>query len=133
MGIGSFISSKLNQSAVYWGNPQDNGYGGFTYDDPVEIKCRWEDMHQVVTDTKGEEVISRAVVYVDIDLEENGVIYLGTMEDLIESSGESSGEIIPTNIEKGACIIRRWEKVPALNSSTEFIRTAYLTPYISWE
>lgn len=133
MGIGSFISSKLNQSAVYWGNPQDNGYGGFTYDDPVEIKCRWEDMHQVVTATNGEEVVSRAVVYVDIDLEENGVIYLGTMEDLIESSGESSGEIIPTNIEKGACIIRRWEKVPALNSSTEFIRTAYLTPYISWE
>ena len=133
MGIGSFISSKLNQSAVYWGNPQDNGYGGFTYDDPVEIKCRWEDMHQVVTATNGEEVVSRAVVYVDVDLEENGVIYLGTMEDLIESSGESSGEIIPTNIEKGACIIRRWEKVPALNSSTEFIRTAYLTPYISWE
>lgn len=133
MGIGSFISSKLNQSAVYWGNPHDNGYGGFNYDEPVEIKCRWEDMHQVVTATNGEEVVSRAVVYVDIDLEENGVIYLGTMKDLIESSGESSGEIIPTNIETGACIIRRWEKVPALNSSTEFIRTAYLTPYISWE
>lgn len=135
MEIESFIKRKLLQTAVYWGNPVNNGYGGFNYDDPIEIKCRWEESNQVVVEMNGEQVISRAIVYTDTDLQENGVLFLGDMEDIIESSGESSGEMTPLSLSESQrpYVIRRWEKKPSLNSTSDYIRKAYLTPYISWE
>lgn len=137
MGIQSFITRKLKQTAVYWGSPQEDGYGGKTYDDPIEIRCRWEDSVQVVSASNGEEIISRAVVFTDTDLEENGLLYLGTMEDLISSSGESSGEVLidslSDELQKQIHLIRRPDKAPSLNIPTEFLRVVYLTPYISWE
>ncbi len=135
MGIEAFIKRKLNQTAVYWGNPVNNGYGGFSYDDPIEIKCRWEDSNQVVVEMNGEQIISRAIIYPDTDLQENGVLFLGDMEDIIESSGESSGEITPLSLSESQrpYIVRRWEKEPCLNSTSDYMRKAYLTPYISWE
>lgn len=137
MSIRRFITGKLNQTAVYWGNPQENGYGGKTYDDPVEIKCRWEDMTQIVTSANGEEFISRAEVYTDTDLNEDGLLYLGDMEDLLSSEGESSGELVigdlSNELQRSINLIRRWEKIPSLNNPTVFIRKAFLTPYVSWE
>ena len=49
MGLISVLERQYKQDAVYWGNPQSDGSGGYTFDDPVEIKCRWEDIKQVVT------------------------------------------------------------------------------------
>jgi len=54
MGIQKFINRNLPEIAVYWGNPKNNGYGGFTYNDPVEISCRWEEMRQVINMDNGE-------------------------------------------------------------------------------
>jgi hypothetical protein len=137
MGIQSFIVSKLNQTAVYWGNPQKDGYGGFTYDDPVEIDCRWEDMTQVVRSLNGEEFISRGEVFVNTVLEENGLLYLGTIDDLLDSEGESSGEVdidnLSDDLQQHIFLIRRPERIPALNSTDNYFNKVYLTPYISWE
>ena len=126
MGIISVLERQYKQDAVYWGNPQSDGSGGFTFDDPVEIKCRWEDIKQIVTDKKGNEIASRAVIYVKQDLDEEGMIYLGTLDDLT-----SAMEIDPKEVEN-AFIIKRFAKVPSLHSSTEFVRAAYLTPSLSF-
>ena len=125
MGIDKVIKRNLVQIAVYWGNPQDNRYGGFTYDAPIEVACRWEDMPQVMLDKEGEQDLSRAVVYLCIDVDTNGLLYLGRLTDI-----QGSGGIDFNNIQ-GIHQIRRWRKVPALGSNTIFLRKAFLTPYLT--
>lgn len=130
MGIQGFISSKLNQKAVYWGNPKEDGYGGKTWDDPVEIRCRWQDMQQTILEANGEVGLSRAVVFTEVDMEENGLILLGELDELLDSSGQSTGEINLSDLEN-VWLIKRWEKTPALNDTTNFLRKAYLTPFLT--
>ncbi len=136
MGLAQTISKSLKQKAVYWGNPQNDGYGGFTYDDPIEIDCRWEDATQVfdANDDKGTKFISRAVVYVNRDIDYLGRIYLGTLLSLQDYLESSSGTYIdPNSIEDVgvAHIVRRFEKIPELGSSSKFIRIAYLSPWLN--
>jgi hypothetical protein len=134
-GISTLLTRQCKQVAVYWGNPVKDGQGGFTFAEPVEIYCRWEEMNQIVTDAKGNELTSRALVYTLQDVDEEGYLYLGTLENLYDSmpDAESSegGLDKPQDIE-GAYIIKRFQKVPALGSTTEFVRKAYLTPSLSF-
>ena len=123
MGMESFIARLCTQTAVYWGSPVNDGYGGKTFDDPVEISCRWEDTIESINRVGarlGEEIVSQAQVYVTTDVEERGYLYLGTLDDL--DSGE---EADPTTIVK-AYMINRFDKIPAMRSSNEFLRKAYL-------
>ena len=123
MGMESFIARLCVQTAVYWGNPTGDGYGGKTFDDPVEISCRWEDIVENINRVGarlGEEIVSMAQVYVTTDVEEQGYLFLGTLDDL--DSGE---EADPTTIVK-AYMINRFDKIPVLRSTTEFLRKAYL-------
>ena len=64
MGIANLLTRTCTQTAVYWGTPVDDGYGGRTFADPVEISCRWEDKNQKLTASNGEEFISRSRVFV---------------------------------------------------------------------
>ena len=127
MGIADFVSRLCEQDAVYWGNPQDNGYGGFTYDDPVEIKCRWEDSNEVISmagqDRKGRELVSKAQVWVVQDVDEEGYLYLGTLDstDALSSAEEAD----PASV-YGAYKILKFEKTPEHRRSNKFIRKAYL-------
>ena len=132
MGLQAILEKQYKQTAVYWGNPVSDGEGGFTFDNPVEILCRWEDIRQVVTDNKGNSVVSRAVIFIKQDLDEEGMIYLGTLENLYDLA-ESSAEAIDNPKDfANTYIIKRFGKVPSLQISTEFIRTAYLTPSLSF-
>ena len=127
MGIAAFMSRLCKETAVYWGNPQDDGRGGFTYDDPVEIKCRWEDSSEVITmagqDRKSREIVSKAQVWVLQDVDEEGYLYLGTLD----SSGAltSAEEETPADVD-GAYKILKFEKTPEHRRSNKFIRKAYL-------
>jgi len=130
MSIMSMVNSKCTQIAVYWGNPQEDGYGGKTYDDAVEIPCRWEDKTQILGSVTGSQVLGfqeldRGTIYVIQDLDEEGLLYLGKLDEL------SQGEIDdPKTIER-AHMIKRFEKIPALGSRTDFLRVAYLTQRLS--
>lgn len=115
-----FPDHNLKQTCVYWGNPTDDGYGGYTYDDPVELPCGWKDSTRVITDSKGQQIVCRAEVQVKQDLDENGRLYLSTLDDL-----ESSEEEDPTSI-TGAYLIKRFDKVPLVNRKDRFYRKAYL-------
>ena len=123
------LQRKCTQTAVYWGNPQEDGYGGKTWDDPVEIMCRWEEKTQFLgligEDGMGERTISRALVYTLQDVEINGLLYLGTLDDL-----DSNQEDDPKSIE-GICIVKRFEKTQALGSTSEFLRKVFLTPWLT--
>lgn len=186
MSINSLLTRTYKQSAVYWGNPVKDGEGGFTFDDPVEIVCRWEEMNQIVSDSKGNELTSRAVVYLLQDVDEEGYLYLGDLTGLVGTSGsyviftdgttivrkgmrngcfmvdkalttlgfgtggvegvdwenimgttvsEESTPLADSNAPislNGAYIIKRFQKIPSLGSTTDFLRKAYLTPSLSF-
>lgn len=136
MGIGAFILSKLKQKAVYWQPLGDDGYGKMLFAEPVEIACRWEERKQVLGTITGAQVVgyqdlSRATVMVGVDLEEDGMLFLGSLTDLEDSEGDSSGGYYYPHDIAGTYVIKRFTKVPAVGSTTEFMRTAYLTPWLT--
>lgn len=130
MSIESMIARNCRQVAVYWGNPQNNGSGGKTFDAPVELTpptngVRWEDMQQVVADAKGNEITSRALVFTVQDVDEEGMLYLGTLISL------TTAQKADPMIVNGAYVIKRFQKTPSLKGSA-YLRKAYLTPSLSF-
>ena len=65
-------------TATYWstGNSLDL-YGQPRFPAPAVIACRWEDKQELFVDDKGEEVVSSAVVYSDLDLDLGGFLFMG--------------------------------------------------------
>ena len=141
MSIQKFIEKVCVQTAVYWGDPTPDGYGGKTYSDPVEIPCRWEDTLEVIKDERGEEIICKAKVLVTQDLEEGGMLYLGTLEDLgivvggnVVMGGLGTGNIVLAGLNKmsypedveDAYEITIVKKIPMIRSTSEYVRTVYL-------
>jgi len=131
MSLMSIIESRYVQTAVYWANPVNDGYSNITFDKPVEIACRWEDKEQVLGTQVGGEVtggvlLSRSIVFVKQDMQEEEYLFLGTLADL---DLDSVGYIDPKEVDK-AYVIKRFEKTPALGSTTVFLRKAFLTPFL---
>lgn len=124
MSIEDIIIRSLKQTAVYWGAPVDDGYGGYAFDDPVEIICRWENKNEVFTDKAGNELTARSIVYSDQDVDNEGFLYLGTLDDF-----DSTDDITdPVTIET-AYQIKRFDNLPAHRSTTEFIKKVFLSEY----
>lgn len=124
-GIEKVAKRFCVEDCVYWGNPVNDGYGGFTFDDPVEIKCRWEektevDVGWVSTGFPGNLLLSKASVMVLQDLDLQGYLYHGTLTSL--AAYDTSKPIdIP-----GAYVIHRFDKIPMVRKTDEFVRTAWL-------
>lgn len=124
-GIEKVAKRFCVETAVYWGTPQNDGYGGFTYADPVEILCRWEEKTEVdigwfSTGFPGNLFLSKASVMVLQDLDVQGMLYHGTLASL--SAYDTSKPIeIP-----GAYTIHRFDKIPMARKTDEFVRTAWL-------
>jgi len=121
MGIENIIQRICVQTAIYWGAPKGDGYGGKDFDSiyPIEINCRWEEKTKVISNAQGEELISNAQVRVIQDVDEQGYLCLGTLDDL------DSEEVSPETVDK-AYTIKKFEKIPSLGSTNEFVRKAYL-------
>jgi len=79
--MATFPNRNLNQTAVYWASPMPDGYGGFTWDDPVEIDCRWEGSTKLIKRANGEQIACMAEVQINQDVEENGMLYLGDLDE----------------------------------------------------
>ena len=79
----AFFEEDLRQTAVYWGSPAVDGYGGPTsFADPEEIPCRWEVKQELFIDDTAREQRSRAVVYLARPVEIGGYMYLGELSEL---------------------------------------------------
>lgn len=114
------------QTAVYWGNPQLDGYGGYTFDDPIELKppnngVRWDQKSRLEFSLKGDVITAMAQVLVLQDVDELGYMYLGTLSDF------ESGQDLSNPIEiEGAYVIRRFDKIPMVRKTDEFVRIVWL-------
>ena len=125
MGITKFIESVCKQTAVYWSDPVEDGRGGKTFEDPVEIKCRWTDYMTLIKDDKGQEYKTQAKLLVVEDLDYGGYLYLGYLEDL-DDYYESDGRTIDPRLIEGAYPIITKKKTPLFKSTTKFVRTVLL-------
>jgi len=115
------LSKYFNQTACYWGNPEPDGFGGYTFDDPVEVKVRWTVKQEKFLSSQGvgngvEEILSRVTVLSETDFDMNGRMALESLVDL------SSGQLPET---EGALTIMGFEKIPT-KDATQFLRKAYL-------
>lgn len=77
-----FIKSVCTQTAVYFGNPKNDGFGGFIFDQPIEIKVRWEGKRRLRKSQFEDEFISLESIMVPTDnsLDTNSFVWLGTLE-----------------------------------------------------
>lgn len=113
-----FTTRNQKQYAVYWGNPVNHGSGNYTYDDPVEIKCRWTNSNKLIYGTTGLAYTCVAEIFVSQDLDYGGMLWLGRLADI--PSGDLDD---PTAV--GALMIRRFDKTPTVKA-THFVRKAFV-------
>ncbi len=107
------LDKFYKQTLSYWGTPVANGYGGWSWDAPIEIKGRWVDKQELFINAAGEQVLSKAKVFVDRDLDMGGYIYSGT-----------SSTVDPTDV-VGAHRIEGWKKV-ASTVIDNYLRVVWL-------
>lgn len=78
------LHRMLRQEVTYWQSLAGGRYGNTTWRSPGKvIKARWEDKVEQVRNANGEEVESKAVVYVSgtQEMEEDWRLYLGCLPD----------------------------------------------------
>lgn len=112
-----FQKKILNQVAVYWHYEGRDENGQPLYSTPVEIDCRWEDVGKLFLNDKGQEEVSRSIVYVDRDLKKDSVLWLGDLNDLEDLDDPLDND--------NAWSIRYWQKIPN-RRATKFVRIATL-------
>lgn len=110
------IKKFLKQKAVYWGTPVPNGFGGFTYAEPVEISVRWTEKQELFLNYNGEQVLSRAKLMLDQDVVVRGMLALTTLVEL--SSSQAPGD-------NAAYEIRAFQKMPDVRAK-QYVRQVWL-------
>ena len=120
----AFVTKLMRQTLVYWANPVNDGYGGETFDDPVEVSGRCEYIEEKILTEKGEEAVSKAHVYVDQVVREGEYFYLGELTDLDSAP-------VP-KLTDGAMRVVAYSKTPALGSSTVILTKVFLNkPFLN--
>lgn len=115
----TFPDRNLNQTAVYWASPATTGYGGLTWDTPIEVPCRWIAKVQLVVAQNGEQFVSQAAVQVNQDVDIQGILFLGVLNDL--TAAQKADPRLATT----AYTIKAFGKVPTIKADG-FFKKAYL-------
>lgn len=102
------------QKVTYWATTQ-NGYGDFQCAAPILINGRWEEKNALFVNKAGEEVVSKAIVYLDTDVDTEGYL----------APGDRTSFSSPLGAGVGGIQIQGYEKTPDLRA-TEFLRKVYL-------
>lgn len=111
--IVGWYSRMLTQVATYWPPSSKDAYGNYSYGSPQSVKCRWEDTQEIFVNYNGEENRSKAIVFVDEVLLNNGYLFLGV-----------SNKTNPTE-EELAMLIQKFDSIPSIKGD-EYERKAWL-------
>lgn len=68
---------NMPHDATYWPPGAVNAANEMTMGSPVSIKCRWQDVAKLFTDSQGKQLVSTAVVYPDRPLLREGWLVRG--------------------------------------------------------
>jgi len=121
MSIEAFIKRLCkSDTVVYWASPSEESDGSFGFDAGAEITCFWKEETEVFTDANGKEMISNAMVYVEQDLDEQGMIFHGALTDL------TAGQIADPKTVQAAYEIKKFIKLESMYQTGEYKRTAMI-------
>lgn len=120
MGLVQFVKSVCVQSAIYWAPIGYDGYGSATYADPVEIKCRWDNVETVKDNTKMVQNEWIAEILITAPVEVEGYLMLGELPDYPDIMSAN-----PLEYQK-AYPIMSMSTTPLVKSKTQFIYVAYV-------
>jgi hypothetical protein len=112
----SIIRKMRKQKAIWWRRLEPDQYGKFAFKEPLEIDCRWDDMHQEFRNASGQLEISKSIVYTDRVVElgdrlKRGAVYPTVPDDPLSVSD--------------AYEVKGFAQTPNLKA-TETLYTAYL-------
>ena len=110
----NWITKNLKSTVTYWTPGVRDVFGAITFSKST-IKGRWEERAEQLIDRTGQEVVSRAVVYVDTDVTLDGYLLEG-----------SSTAADPTTLASDAYQVRGWRKIPDLKITGIYERKAFL-------
>lgn len=111
------LLSKLTDRCTYWAPGPSGKSGQPTYQEPVELRCHWEDHQLVVTDSAGRQWMSKAEVLLDTPVEEKGYLFHGRRLELTDDTNPKAN--------KDAAEIVALGSVPNVPSH-QTVYTAYL-------
>jgi len=78
----AFVTRNHKQNLTYWTRGANDAYGNPSWNNPIQVKCRWEDRNDKAVDFQGNEVITRSVVYVGVDMGIGTYLFEGLSTDL---------------------------------------------------
>jgi len=79
----------LLQSVTKWATSEAH-FGGFTYATPEALQARWEERAELYRAPSGEELVSKAVVYLSDDVDPGDYIALGDQTAVADPTTLSS-------------------------------------------
>lgn len=71
------LERLMQDDVTHWPITGSDGFGGFTFGTVVKFKARWEDKNELFIDLNGEQVTSRAVVYIPDEVPVGDYLALG--------------------------------------------------------
>ncbi len=111
------LDDMLGGTAVYWAPTGVDDYNHTTFASPIQLPVRWVDQQSLFTNAKGEQKISKAIVYIRQDVLLDGALRLGTIASLTDSSNPFAN----TN----AWQIQLFKKTPTIDYD-DFLRVVTL-------
>jgi hypothetical protein len=89
-----FQKGVYNQKATYWAPSATDGTGSKTFAAPQLVYVRWEDRTDLIIQSEGEEIPSKAVVYVQCSMSLGGYLALGDQTSVSDPTTLSAAYIV---------------------------------------
>jgi len=123
--IEEVVKLFTKQKCVYWGNPVSDNKGGYTFDAPIEIDCRWEDKQELKEDYNGNKFSSQSTVLVNQDIERRSYLANNTLVGLQAIATEKGYDINNPRDFPDVFIVRQFEETPMVFANDDFVRVAF--------
>lgn len=120
----SIIKKMRKQKAIYWKRTGIDQFSEPEFAAPVEVACRWDDKSELFRSPEGREVVSRAIVYPDRDMDVGDYLLKATQAEFDAMGLDDYSKARPQDIE-GAFPVRSPMETPNLRA-TESLFTMYL-------
>jgi hypothetical protein len=111
------LTTMLQQTCVYWAPSTPDRNGRTTFIDPVQLRCRWEEVREAYQAKDGTTAVASSKVFVESDVLEQGILWQGTLATVVDA-------VNPLRNPR-AHVIRSFSKLPTLYPD-EYLRTALL-------
>ena len=124
--MANLVKRMLRQDAILWTYAGEDRFGRKTYEEPRQIKCRWEEKTEQFLDRTGNTQISRAQVYVPEKIPELSVLWQGTFATVVVANDEDG--VPDPFVNPGAYEVRQYGEQPNFKARppSKFLRWVYL-------